>query len=83
MVSAVVDGTSHWFNRLRVEGQDWDFDLTGDQFGLPSVQIAPSGELYPQTRMRRWEELDAETLRRLRIFSQRVRLSSEGLVACR
>lgn len=83
MVSTIVDGVSHWFNRLRVEDQEWDFDLTGDQFGLPSLQIAASGTLYEHSRVRRWNELDARTLARLRLFLKRIQLSSPGFATCR
>src|SRR5262249_44527119 len=46
LASAVVNGVSHWFNRLSDGCVLWDVDLTGDQSGLPSVQIEPAGSLY-------------------------------------
>jgi hypothetical protein len=42
LVSAEIDAQSHWFNRSYVAGDFFDVDLTGDQFGLPPVQLAES-----------------------------------------
>lgn len=63
-VSAHVEGTSHWFNRISVGESQWDIDLTGDQFGRQRVQIAQPGFLYSDTRVRRDEELLSETAER-------------------
>ena len=43
LVSAIVDGVSHWFNRVEVDGHTFDADVTGDQFGLPTVRVGVSG----------------------------------------
>jgi hypothetical protein len=64
LLSTNVDSHSHWFNRLLV-GDHWiDVDITGDQFGLPSVQVGPSGSLYRGSRVRQPSELNAETRHR-------------------
>jgi hypothetical protein len=71
MVSAKVQGLSHWFNRFRVKDTLVDADITGDQFGLPVLQSAPQGQLYADTRVRPREHLNEETLRRARILAER------------
>src|SRR5580658_8358280 len=55
LVSANVDAQSHWFNRIVVDGDLFDVDITGDQFGLPRVQLARCGRLYGGSRVRRPE----------------------------
>jgi len=74
LVSANVHGISHWFNRVRIDDQLLDLDLTGDQFGYPAVQIKPAKELYPQTRERSPSELNDETLRRAILLARRASL---------
>jgi hypothetical protein len=71
MVSAKVQGLSHWFNRFKVKEASFDADMTGDQFGRPVLQIAPQGDLYAGTRVRLPEHLNEETLRRARLLAQR------------
>jgi len=71
MVSAKVEGLSHWFNRFRVGESGFDADITGDQFGRPELQIAPEGQLYPGTRVRSPEHLNEETLKRARLLAER------------
>ncbi len=72
LVSAKVSGVSHWFNRLPgIDGLDLDVDLTGDQFGLSDVQVAAAGQLYPETRVRTFHELNYETLARARTLAAR------------
>lgn len=63
-VSAIVDGHSHWFNRVKLEGTELDCDLTGDQFGGPAVRFARPGDLYEGTRVRRTSDISEETLSR-------------------
>ncbi len=63
-VSARVDEHSHWFNRLKVGGRWIDVDITGDQFGRPSIQAGPQGSLYKGSRVRHLSELNDETRRR-------------------
>lgn len=64
LVSAKVNGISHWFNRIQLGDQFLDVDITGDQFGYPAIQIKSVEELYPYTRERSSDELNDETLRR-------------------
>ena len=71
MVSAKVQGLSHWYNRFRVRDAFVDADITGDQFGLPILQVAAQGQLYADTRVRPREHLNAETLRRARLLAER------------
>jgi hypothetical protein len=56
LVSAMVKGQSHWFNRI----DGVDVDLTGDQFGRPPVQMGT--DLYPKTRVREKHEVRRETM---------------------
>lgn len=72
MVSAIVNGNSHWFNRVLIGGDTCDVDLTGDQFGFDSVQVAAPGRLYPNTRLRKNEEICSETMSRYNIFVNRL-----------
>jgi len=75
LVSASVNGISHWFNRVRVDDQLLDLDITGDQFGYPEVQIKPTEELYPYTHERSPDELNDETLHRAALLARRAGLS--------
>lgn len=52
MQSTTHEGVSHWFNRVKYLGEWYDMDLTGDQFGLPPVQITPAGDMYSNPRTR-------------------------------
>lgn len=81
LVSTNVDGYSHWFNRLPVGNRLVDIDLTGDQFGRKTVQIAKAGQLYDGTKTRAFTELDEETLARARLLLNRAEkalLTSKG-----
>jgi hypothetical protein len=62
LVSAIVGGISHWFNRVRFGERVFDIDLTADQFDAPPVIIADADELYPGTRVRPYGDLTVETL---------------------
>lgn len=73
-VSAIVGGGSHWFTRVELPDGTWDIDLTGDQFGLPPVQIAAADSLYEGTRVREFSQLNEETLRRAALLAQRAGL---------
>ena len=64
LVSTVIDGTSHWFNRVFVDGHEFDVDITGDQFGYEPIRILPTGALFAKSRVRTFEELNEETRRR-------------------
>lgn len=79
LVSARVSGHSHWLNRVRSGTKNIDFDLTGDQFGLPPFQIAEAGKLYPHTRERNSEELTEETLMRAGVLAERAGLTKAAL----
>ncbi len=72
--SALVDGTSHWFNRIHIGSTAWDVDLTGDQFGGNAVTIAEAGTLYSGTRVRLLAEVNAETLSRAKLLAHRAGL---------
>jgi hypothetical protein len=74
IVSAKVQGQSHWFNRLKINGRQVDVDLTGDQFGLPPVRFGEPGTLCPGTRTRLPRELREETLRRAIRLAERAGL---------
>ncbi len=74
LVSTSIKGMSHWFNRIRVDDQLVDLDITGDQFGYPAVQIKPVEELYPYTRERSPDELNDETLYRAALLARRAGL---------
>jgi hypothetical protein len=74
LVSATVQGQSHWFNRLNINGRQVDVDLTGDQFGHPAVRFGEPGTLCPGTRTRLPRELREETLRRAVRLAERAGL---------
>src|SRR5262245_36006860 len=75
LVSTSHNGMSHWVDRVQADGQLLDFDITGDQFGYPAVQIKPAGELYPHTHERSPDELNDETLQRAALLARRAGLS--------
>lgn len=66
IVSGIVNDQSHWFNVITIEGVEYQFDLTGDQFGRPAIQISePYKPLYETLlRIRTMDELQPETLKR-------------------
>jgi putative hydrolase of the HAD superfamily len=64
LLSANVEGESHWFNRLPTAAGECDVDLTGDQFGRPPVQVQPAGQLYESGVVRPFADLLPETLER-------------------
>ncbi len=76
LVSAVVQGHSHWFNQIQVGNVKVEIDLTGDQFGRPALQVAKPWFLYPETKTRDFSELKAETLSRAAVLAARARLST-------
>lgn len=76
LVSADVDTQSHWFNRIPVDGNVFDVDITGDQFGLPPVQLARRGRLYGGSRVRRPGEVDENTRMRAALLARRARVGS-------
>lgn len=70
-VSAIVESTSHWFNRFQTTEGLVDIDLTADQFGGEPIAIAVAGQLYDGTRMRANRELNVETLQRALLLARR------------
>lgn len=70
VVSTQVNGVSHWFNQVYdPETMTYvDLDLTGDQFGLDPVQLAPADSLYGDTRQRFWHEVNDETRQRYNLL---------------
>ena len=74
-VSAMVNGQSHWFNRLVVDDRLVDADLTADQFGYPSPRLAAPGELYAATRIRAVQEVKKETLLRAVTLAERANVT--------
>lgn len=71
LASTTVKGVSHWFNRLSDGKHLWDVDLTGDQFDLPVIQVAPAGKLYPTTANESLAALNVETLQRALVLARR------------
>jgi len=76
LVSARVQGHSHWFNQIRIGGENVEVDLTGDQFGRPPVQVAIPWSLYPGARLRYFSELNAETISRATALAASARLTA-------
>ena len=76
MISTKTGRQSHWLNRLHDHERSVDVDLTGDQFGLPPIQITKAGELYAETRLRFSSELSPETLVRARLLAERAGLTA-------
>jgi len=74
-VSTRVEGESHWFNRILFQSNWYDVDITGDQYGLPPVQVSEMGTLYPETRLRLPEEVASETLERADRLALKANLS--------
>jgi len=74
LASAIVEGNSHWFNRIRFGDQMFDVDLTGDQFGLAPILIADANRLYSGAKIRRTNDLSSETLRRAALLARRAGL---------
>lgn len=82
LVSAIVQNTSHWFNRIDLQNSEVvDFDLTGDQFGFDTIRIANEGELFPNTEVRSMRNVTQETIQRALILAAKTRvLFSDDLV---
>jgi hypothetical protein len=71
MVSTKIQGQSHWFNRMRFGDEEYDFDLTGDQYDFLPVEFAPAERLYPGVRVRSDVDVNHETLRRALVLAER------------
>lgn len=76
LVSAMVEGNSHWFNRIRVGTKSIDLDITGDQFGRPSIQIGPEDSLYKGARVRGTDDLRKETLTRAALLARKAAIDN-------
>ena len=76
LASTKFNGVSHWFNRLFDGQQWWDIDLTGDQFGLPAIQVTPAGKLYSATAVQPLAALNSETLQRALVLAGRSGIST-------
>lgn len=74
-VSAIVNGESHWFNRIKSGDKLLDIDITGDQFGFPSIQVKDAGTLYPGTRVRVPNDVREETKVRARLLAERAHIA--------
>lgn len=76
LLSTRVDGSSHWYNRIRDESGAWmEVDLTADQFDGPSFQFSrtpPCQPLYAQYRVRPLSDANDETIVRSDLLLSRV-----------
>lgn len=77
IVSTKINGVSHWFNRLRINGSDYDFDLTGDQFGFEPFKIDLANSLYNDTRIRCIDEVDMHTFNRAFLLIKKLKAKDE------
>ena len=73
-LSTEIDGISHWFNRLNINGVNYDIDITADQFGFNPVRIALEGELYPFYKRRNADEINTETLDRALKLAEKTKI---------
>jgi hypothetical protein len=71
LVSANVEGESHWFNRLPTYSGPMDIDLTADQFGRSRVNFSTAKKLYPRSRQRQADDLLPETVSRAQLLAER------------
>lgn len=67
--SCTISGQSHWYNRVN----GIDVDLTGDQFGLPAVNVGKN--IYPQSLERQPIDLNDETIDRGILLAKRMGFS--------
>jgi hypothetical protein len=75
LISTVINGRSHWLNRIRAGGCLLDVDVTGDQLGAPPIQVRIAGQLYADVRARNRGELTDETLARAQLLAHRAGLA--------
>ncbi len=78
LVSAKIEAQSHWFNRIRVADHLFDVDITGDQFGLPPIQLARVGKLYGGSRVRRPAEVNEDTRMRAALLARRAGVDDDS-----
>lgn len=77
LVSTRIDKVSHWFNRIRINGSDYDCDLTGDQFGFEPFKIDLADSLYDDTRTRTIDEVDMGTFNRAFLLIKKLKTKHE------
>jgi hypothetical protein len=68
LVSATVQGQSHWYNRIA----GCEVDLTADQFGFDQIKFKDGEDLYEGARVRTLSEVKAETFIRVHIFLRKM-----------
>lgn len=68
LVSARVNGVSHWYNYT----ENLYVDLTGDQFGYPEIQIS-NDPIYPNSKFRSFDEIDGATWNRYQILLDKLK----------
>ena len=69
LVSATVEGQSHWYNRI----DDHEIDLTADQFGRACAIVHRVDDpIWPNSRVRSINEVKSETFIRLHRFQQKL-----------
>jgi hypothetical protein len=71
LLSTKVQGISHWVNRLYLDNDTYEVDLTGDQFGYHTVQISPN-ELYPDETLRSIRDINEETFNRAEKLAKKI-----------
>lgn len=71
MYSTTINGQSHWFNQIIVDEIAYDVDITGDQFGLPAVQVGEPYTLYQDNRLRHEEQFDMDTVWRVMMLRKK------------
>ena len=72
LVAVTIGRSSHWFNRIVIDGRCFDVDLTGDQFGFEPVRMRVAGGLFGATRLRVTTEVREET------FARAIRLAARS-----
>jgi hypothetical protein len=80
LLSTIIDGEPHWYNRVFCDRSRWDVDLTGDQFGRPPIQAVAAGDLYHPSLLRSAADLTPEALVRASRLADRAGLPAIALV---
>jgi len=74
MISTYIDGISHWFNEVFIDGVRYQFDLTADQFDLDKVIVGTS-PIHGEYRVRSLEDVNQETFFRTALLADKMGLS--------